>query len=149
MGILFYGEAVREIYLIRTFASIMFIYLFWVWFIGFDESVIPKEVKIQYWLQESNLYFPYLVEHFHFYRIPLAFVSLLLISLKHNAGKWGFLLFSISGPTMYFSDGWLHKTDLLENVEYAIQMLQGALIAMCFFSKTAQDFSWGFRKTKI
>jgi hypothetical protein len=126
----------------------MFIYLFWVWFVGFDESIVPTLVKAQSWQQGDTLYFPYMVDNFHVYRMPLAFISLILISLKNNFGKWGFLLFSISGPIMYFSDGWLYKVDLLENIEYAIQMLQGALIALCFFGKSSTEFCWNFNLYK-
>ncbi len=135
----------RQIILIRAFAFTMFVYLFWVWFVGFDESIVPDSVKTESWTQGDTLYFPNIVLMLHDYRIPLAFFSLALICLKNSLGKWGFLLFSVTGPTMYFSDGWLYKTDFLENLEYAVQMIQGALLALCFFGTSAKEFTLKFK----
>lgn len=131
------------------FASIAIftIYLIWVWFFSSDYSTVPYAVR-QAWFNQDMPHW-LLPDSIMFYvydaRKAVAFVSLALLLFYNKFGRLGFLIFSITGPLLH-SHGWGYELNWVTNLEWAIQMMQGGLIAVCFVGRESKKFSWSFNK---
>lgn len=127
----------------RAFIVTFVIYLIWVWFFDNDESIVPKQVVMNWLMQPSpHWLFPdQILIHVYDVRKLIAFISLALLLFHNNVGKWGFLAFSISGPLLH-THGWGYELNWVTNLEWSIQMMQGALITMCFIGSESKKFTW-------
>ncbi|MDD8059799.1 hypothetical protein [Shewanella metallivivens] len=125
----------------RFFIVVFTAYLISVWYFNNDESIIPYQV-VNYWMMQPMPHWLLpddILMYVYDFRKPLAFISLALLAVHNNFGKWGFLIFSISGPLLH-TEGWGYELNWVTDLEWSIQMMQGALITMCFIGPVSEKF---------
>ncbi|WOH36430.1 hypothetical protein RI844_13740 [Thalassotalea fonticola] len=131
----------------RLFIAVFTAYLISVWYFNNDESIIPYQV-VNYWMMQPMphwLLSDDILLYVYDIRKALAFISLALLAIHNNIGKWGFLIFSISGPLLH-TKGWGYELNWVTDLEWSVQMMQGALIAMCFIGPVSEKFKWQVNK---